>query len=51
MNSEYPHAAALALEEFEAGAIDVHQAEQRLIDIGWDTEAISTFLGERDGEA
>ncbi len=51
MSGEYPHAAALALEEFEAGAIDAHQAEQRLMDIGWDVQAISTFLGERDGEA
>jgi len=38
--SAYTPAASLALEEFEAGDIDMHQAEQRLMDLGWSDTAI-----------
>jgi len=44
VSAEYPHAAALALEEFEAGDIDMHQAEQRLMDLGWSDTAIWNFM-------
>ena len=37
-------------DEFEAGEIDAHTAEQRLMDLGWSTESISRFLDLDNGK-
>jgi hypothetical protein len=42
--NDYPPAASLARAEFEAGNIDMHEAEQRLMDLGWCDTAIWTFM-------
>ena len=42
--SGYTPAASLARAEYEAGNIDMHQAEQRLMDLGWCDTAIWTFM-------
>lgn len=45
-----PAMTALAL--YENGDIDAHAAEQRLMDVGWSTQAISDYLSEAsDGQA
>jgi hypothetical protein len=42
--SGYTPAASLARAEYEAGDIDMHQAEQRLMDLGWCDTAIWNFM-------
>lgn len=42
--SGYTPAASLARAEFENGSIDMHQAEQRLMDLGWCDTAIWNFM-------
>lgn len=40
----YASGAMTARAEYEAGGIDMHQAEQRLMDLGWCDTAIWTFM-------
>ena len=42
--SAYTPAASLARTEYDNGSIDRHQAEQRLIDLGWSDTAIWNFM-------
>ena len=44
MSEIYASAAMTARAEFQDGSIDAHQAEQRLMDLGYCDTAISTFM-------